>query len=108
VWNVLEPQTPPLTLNSHSGRIFCLLLHSNRCFSASSDKTVKVWNLETLDCVKTLEGHTEGVNVIIAVDARTIASGSNDNSVKVCSLRRTSKKKKKMELNLVFFSFLVA
>jgi len=86
VWNVQDPHAAPLTLNSHSGRIFCLLLHSNRCFSASSDKTIKVWDLESLNCVKTLEGHTEGVNVVIARDERTIISGSNDNTIRIWDL----------------------
>jgi len=32
-----------------------------RVVSVSSDKTLKVWDIETGECVATLEGHSDGV-----------------------------------------------
>ena len=32
--------------------------------SGSSDKTIRIWSVESGDCIKTLEGHTYGVNSV--------------------------------------------
>lgn len=34
--------------------------------SGSSDGSVKVWDMDTLNCVHTLESHTADVNCIVA------------------------------------------
>ena len=36
-------------------------LGDGRLASGSSDKTIKIWNIETRACERTLEGHTQGV-----------------------------------------------
>lgn len=59
------------------------MLHNNQLFSGSSDKTIKIWSLDTLECVQTLPGHTDGVNVVIPMGNDKIVSGSNDNTAKV-------------------------
>lgn len=73
------------TLTSHKGRIYSLLIRGDRMFSASSDRTIKVWNLETLECISTLSGHTDGVNTMVSLNEGTaLASGSHDKTIKVC------------------------
>merc|ERR1711974_448283 len=56
--------------------------------SASFDKTIKLWNLYTGECVGTLEGHTDFVTCVRAVGDRTLVSASNDKTVKVWDLER--------------------
>ncbi|MCP4106055.1 MAG: protein kinase [Desulfobacteraceae bacterium] len=55
--------------------------------SGSDDKTVRVWDLETGQCVKILEGHTQAVDCIsITPDSKTVISGSYDNTLRVWDL----------------------
>jgi WD40 repeat protein/tRNA A-37 threonylcarbamoyl transferase component Bud32 len=48
--------------------------------SGSHDKTLRLWDIETGQCLQTMEGHTGGVfSASITPDARYAVSGSNDN-----------------------------
>jgi WD40 repeat protein len=52
--------------------------------SVSSDKTVKVWDVETGQVLRTLEGHTSRVMaVMLTPDGKTAVSGSRDRTLKV-------------------------
>jgi WD40 repeat protein len=51
------------------------------------DRTVKVWELESGRLLRSLEGHTGGVNAVaVSPDGRFIVSGSDDRTVKVWEL----------------------
>ena len=54
-------------------------------FSGSWDRTVRVWCLRTLRCVRVLRGHGEAV-LALAVGRRCVASGSYDASVRLWDL----------------------
>ncbi|MBD1945374.1 AAA family ATPase [Coleofasciculus sp. FACHB-712] len=55
--------------------------------SASSDNTLKVWNLATGKPIATLQGHHEAVwSVSYSPDGKTLASASSDNTLKVWNL----------------------
>ena len=56
----------------------------SRIASGSLDRTVRVWDVATKECVATLEGHTESVSAVCSLgDGSRIASGSGDNTVRV-------------------------
>ena len=50
--------------------------------SASQDSTVKLWDVDSGTCVKTLEGHTDCVRSVCEVGGM-LASGSQDSTVKL-------------------------
>ena len=51
--------------------------------SASMNKCIKVWNLETKECLRTLEGHTEKINCINVLANGHLISGCDDKLLKV-------------------------
>ena len=52
--------------------------------SASWDKTLKVWDVATGECVATLQGHSKGVRgVAISPDGWRVVSASEDETLKV-------------------------
>ncbi|KAJ3031865.1 UNVERIFIED_CONTAM: hypothetical protein HDU68_011624 [Siphonaria sp. JEL0065] len=53
--------------------------------TASTDKTIKIWDIETGACLHTLFGHEDGV-MCVASDTLRIVSGSHDNTVMVWDL----------------------
>ena len=83
--------TPPggaliRTLEGHSGGVPSVVLHADgrRAVSGSWDKTLKVWDLETGECLRTVKG---GVNpVALHADGRRAVSASGDHMLKVWDL----------------------
>jgi len=55
--------------------------------SASFDKTVKLWDIRTGECLKTLQAHGRVNSVSISPDGTTLASGSDDKTVKLWDIR---------------------
>ncbi|MCJ7695000.1 MAG: hypothetical protein MUO40_06180 [Anaerolineaceae bacterium] len=55
--------------------------------SGSTDETLRVWDLASGECLRTLHGHTDSVNTIaITADGRQVVSGSGDKTLKVWDL----------------------
>ena len=76
-----------LTLNGHHDDVYSVIsLESNKLISCSKDKTIKIWNLETGQCLKTLTEHSLPVNTIFLLANHKLASGSSDKTVKIWNL----------------------
>ncbi|KAJ5776942.1 Pfs NACHT and WD domain protein [Penicillium odoratum] len=74
------------TLEGHTRNVNSVLFsHDSQLLaSASDDKTVKVWDASSGQCLQTLEGHTSNVNSItFSHDSQLLASASYDKTVKV-------------------------
>ena len=60
---------------------------ARRAVSGSEDQTLRVWDLETGTCLRTLKGHTAGVrSVSVTPEGRRMVSGSRDRTVRVWDL----------------------
>ncbi len=51
--------------------------------SASGDKTIRIWDLQTEKCTTKLEGHTGTVYCVIRLQDGRIASGSDDGTIRL-------------------------
>ena len=77
------------TLTGHSSSINSIAYATDGAFivSGSSDRTVKIWSVESGECVTTFNGHSLSVSsVSFSPDGASIVSGSHDNTVKVWSV----------------------
>ncbi|MEO8891735.1 MAG: WD40 repeat domain-containing protein, partial [Coleofasciculaceae cyanobacterium] len=55
--------------------------------SASTDKTIKIWNLATGQEIYTLTGHSKAIDrFAISSDGQTIATGSGDSKISIWQL----------------------
>ncbi len=90
----LHPRLPGLTspggplwhiLRGHSGEVDGLAIAEGRVVSGSEDKTVRVWNLASGECLHILQGHNDVV-MAVAVAGGRIVSGSWDQTVRVWDL----------------------
>ncbi|ORY28890.1 WD40 repeat-like protein [Rhizoclosmatium globosum] len=84
-----EKEWSPFTLLGHSNNVRSVAFSpdSHTVVSGSSDNTVKLWSVETGECVKTLLGHSGWVNsVAFSPDSKTVVAGSADKTVKLWSV----------------------
>lgn len=77
------------SFTGHSHIIPCLVISADSkiLISGSRDKTIKMWELETGELIRTLKGHTDGVHTLaLSPDGQIIASGSADKTIKLWHL----------------------
>lgn len=72
-------------LFEHFSDVFVCVFYPSLLFSASTDKTVCVWDSETGERVKRLKGHTSFVNSCFPArrGPQLACTGSDDGTVKV-------------------------
>jgi F-box and WD-40 domain protein MET30 len=65
----------------------CLtVLSNNRLASGSYDTTIKIWDLNTFTCIRTLNEHTDWIRCLKTLSNSRLASGSTDKSIKIWNL----------------------
>ena len=77
-------------LAGHSDAVLCVSLLSGEDYaiSGSKDKTVRLWNLKTMNCERSFEGHTGPVGCLASTtDNKNLVSGSEDFKLKVWSIQ---------------------
>ncbi|MBD2609722.1 serine/threonine protein kinase [Nostoc punctiforme FACHB-252] len=88
-WDGTIKVWPKSTFTGHLKRVRSVAISSNEqiLVSASEDKTIIVWNLNTGEQIYTLSGHSNPVNCLaISPDGQTVVSGSDDEKIKVWDL----------------------
>lgn len=87
VWDSTTHQ-PLRTLDGHTGTVYALAVMNlpgkQRLFSASYDKSIKVWAMDTFQQIQTLLRHQNSVDTLV-VQRNRLFSGAADSSVKVSS-----------------------
>ncbi|KAH7157287.1 hypothetical protein B0J13DRAFT_494347, partial [Dactylonectria estremocensis] len=77
------------TLEGHSDSVnSAVFSHDSRLVaSASNDKMVRIWNVETGKCEHILNDHSDSVkSVVFSPDSKVVASASNDKTVRIWSV----------------------
>ncbi|KAB1218534.1 hypothetical protein CJ030_MR3G026414 [Morella rubra] len=69
----------------HTGPITSLAINvaNDVMYSASLDKTVKVWRISDLKCIETIQAHPEPINAITVADDGVLFTASDDATVKL-------------------------
>ncbi|KAA8540387.1 hypothetical protein F0562_024694 [Nyssa sinensis] len=69
----------------HMGPISSLAINvsDDILYSASLDKTVKVWQISDLKCIETIQAHSEPINAIAVSDDGVLYTASDDATVRV-------------------------
>jgi len=71
------------TFTGHSGPVWGLAVTADGLLvSASSDTTIKIWDVQNFKCKRTLKGH-EGIVHAVVVHGNKLCSGSSDKSIRV-------------------------
>jgi F-box/WD-40 domain protein MET30 len=70
----------------HTNGVMCLQFDDNILATGSYDSSIKIWDIETGECLRTLRGHTSGVRALQFDDTKLI-SGSLDRTLKIWNWR---------------------
>ncbi|ODQ63050.1 WD40 repeat-like protein [Nadsonia fulvescens var. elongata DSM 6958] len=70
----------------HTDGIMCLQFDHQYLITGSYDTTVKVWDIETGELLRTLTGHVRGVRAL-AFDATKLITGSMDKTIRIWNYR---------------------
>lgn len=62
-------------------------LKDNIVVSGSTDRTLRVWNAETGECIHVLQGHTSTVRCL-AMHENKVVSGSRDGTLRVWDVKQ--------------------
>ncbi|KAL6626895.1 hypothetical protein ACP70R_030621 [Stipagrostis hirtigluma subsp. patula] len=76
---------PVVIFSGHDRPVISLSISGTSLYSGSLDKTIKVWDLATLQCLKTLSEHKAAVTSVLCWDQKLL-SCSLDKTVKVWTL----------------------
>lgn len=68
----------------HEEIVWAVEVYGSRLFSASADKTIRVWDIDSRRCEHVLEDHTRPV-LSLAISGNRLYSGSYDFTIKVRS-----------------------
>ncbi|MGH0165794.1 UNVERIFIED_CONTAM: hypothetical protein FKN15_049621 [Acipenser sinensis] len=68
--------------SENSKGVYCLQYDDDKIISGLRDNSIKIWDKQTLECLKILTGHTGSV-LCLQYDERVIVTGSSDSTVRV-------------------------
>ncbi|KAI0989145.1 hypothetical protein GJ496_002945 [Pomphorhynchus laevis] len=84
---VWHPNKSLLTLIGHRGGVWCADMDGQYIASGSTDRTVRIWNVDTGNCLHILYGHSSTVRCIV-VKNDVVVSGSRDGTLRRWSINQ--------------------
>ena len=87
VWSFRQGLEALYTLTGHTRNVMAaIFLDDNTIATCSTDETIRIWSVNTGECVRELRNHHDDVNTLcLSPDGALFASGSKDRKVKVFS-----------------------
>ncbi|CAK9199715.1 unnamed protein product [Sphagnum troendelagicum] len=73
---------PAASLSGHTGPVITLLFIGNRLYTGSMDKTIRIWDTASGQCIQTLEGHSDVVMDLLCWE-QFLLSCSLDGTIRV-------------------------
>ncbi len=73
-------------MSGHTDAVDCAKLLNNKIISASHDGTIKIWDMETSQCLKSIPAHEEYIRCIHLINNNQVVTGSDDDSIKLWDL----------------------
>jgi F-box/WD-40 domain protein MET30 len=70
------------TFVGHTDGVTCLQFNRKYLMTGSYDSTIKIWRVDTGECIKTLTGHTKGVRSLV-FDTQKLITAGLDSTIKV-------------------------
>lgn len=70
------------TFSGHADAIACLQFNRKYLMTGSCDASIKIWKVDTGECVRTLTGHSKGVRSLV-FDLQKLITGGLDSTIKV-------------------------
>ncbi|CAI8049193.1 Beta-TrCP [Geodia barretti] len=67
--------------SENSKGVYCLQYDDHKIISGLRDNTIKIWNRESLECKRVLQGHTGSV-LCLQYDEKVIVTGSSDSTIR--------------------------
>ncbi len=87
IWNQKSPLISTLIGHNDSVQSVDITPDGRIAVSGSNDKTIRVWDIKSLICLRILVGHTDTVNSVkLTPDGRMAVSGSSDKTLRVWNL----------------------
>ena len=82
-WRIGKHNLQRINCRSENSKgVYCLQYDDTKIVSGLRDNTIKMWDRNTLACLRVLNGHTGSV-LCLQYDERVIISGSSDSTVRV-------------------------
>ena len=84
----MDTPQPRRIMVGHLADVDCVAWHPNTNYIAtgSADRTVRLWDVQTGECVRIFTGHRGGVrSLAMSPDGKSMASGSDDGRIRAHS-----------------------